>query len=241
MALSDTPYEGALTEAQEQTISDYKLEMIRLGADDPRAVVLVQSRNDAHSVTERLGQVKAAVAQLEEIRKAVTAPLRERVDAINGLIAAVRDPLKAWGEKARMAIAHFMEQEERERKRKEDEARRAAEELARKEGEALAKAEAASNEYLRTKHMAKAAEVSRELTRVEQQAQAVAKPVKGFKTQDGTSVSARERWTFEVVDAAKVPREYLMVDEKKIRALVNAGVRSIEGVNIYPERGVTVR
>ena len=42
-------------------------------------------------------------------------------------------------------------------------------------------------------------------------------------------------WKHEVTDPDQVPREYLTVDEKKIRAAVKDGVRSIPGVNIYED------
>ena len=53
-------------------------------------------------------------------------------------------------------------------------------------------------------------------------------------------VSMREVWKFEVTDATQVPREYLVVDETKIRKVV-AALRSdakIPGVRVYAERQV---
>ena len=48
----------------------------------------------------------------------------------------------------------------------------------------------------------------------------------------------RETWTFKVVDAARVPREYLKVDEVKIGQVVSAlrSAASISGVEIYSEK-----
>lgn len=44
-----------------------------------------------------------------------------------------------------------------------------------------------------------------------------------------------EKWTFEIEDAAKVPREYLVVDESKIRGVVNAlkDQARIPGVRVF--------
>lgn len=49
-------------------------------------------------------------------------------------------------------------------------------------------------------------------------------------------VQLRQRWLFEVTDASLVPREYLMVDERLIRAEVNAkeSLAKIPGVRIWP-------
>lgn len=50
-----------------------------------------------------------------------------------------------------------------------------------------------------------------------------------------------KRWVFNVEDASIVPREYLVVDEKKIREAVNAGTRIIPGVRIYEDTSLTIR
>jgi hypothetical protein len=64
--------------------------------------------------------------------------------------------------------------------------------------------------------------------------------VRGFKTDAGTT-SLRKTWTFEVVDAEKVPPIYLMVDTKKLQAAVDAGAREIEGCNVFERESLTVR
>jgi len=50
-----------------------------------------------------------------------------------------------------------------------------------------------------------------------------------------SGIQLRERWLFEVTDADKVPREYLMVDERLVRAEVNAkgALAKIPGVRIW--------
>lgn len=50
-----------------------------------------------------------------------------------------------------------------------------------------------------------------------------------------------KRWTFEITDASAVPREYLIVDEAKIRAAMNAGERSIAGIRFYQTESLTSR
>ena len=56
-------------------------------------------------------------------------------------------------------------------------------------------------------------------------------------------VSLREDWKFQVVDAALVPREYLIVDEKKVGAVVRAskGQQQIPGIRVWAEAGITKR
>lgn len=50
-----------------------------------------------------------------------------------------------------------------------------------------------------------------------------------------SGIQLRERWLFEVTDPTKVPREFLMVDERLVRAEVNAKehLANIPGVRIW--------
>lgn len=48
-----------------------------------------------------------------------------------------------------------------------------------------------------------------------------------------TALRTRKVWTYEVVDAMAVPRQYLAVDNAKIKFDVGQGVRDIPGVKIY--------
>lgn len=60
------------------------------------------------------------------------------------------------------------------------------------------------------------------------------------RTESG-SAQVRRRWKFEVEDAMQVPREYLMVDDRLLRAAVADGERSIAGVRIFQEADLAVR
>lgn len=50
-----------------------------------------------------------------------------------------------------------------------------------------------------------------------------------------------KRWVFEIKNAGLIPREYLQVDEKKIRDAIAAGTRDIPGVRIYQDESITLR
>jgi hypothetical protein len=66
-------------------------------------------------------------------------------------------------------------------------------------------------------------------------------PVLAVPKVDG--VSFRDNWTFVVTDPTLVPREYLMLDEQKIRAVVRAmkGETNIPGVEARNERISSVK
>lgn len=66
--------------------------------------------------------------------------------------------------------------------------------------------------------------------------------VKPVITQEVKKVSGTtKRWVFDITNVSQVPREYLMVDEVKIRKAVAAGVRLIPGVNIYQQESISIR
>lgn len=67
----------------------------------------------------------------------------------------------------------------------------------------------------------------------------VAEPVGPRRTSGGT-VSTRMVWKHEIVDAAQVPREFLVVDERLIREAVRAGRRDIPGVRIFEDAELAV-
>lgn len=43
-------------------------------------------------------------------------------------------------------------------------------------------------------------------------------------------------WTFKVMDPLRVPMEYLMIDEAKVKAAIKAGERQIPGIYIYQDQ-----
>jgi hypothetical protein len=64
-------------------------------------------------------------------------------------------------------------------------------------------------------------------------------PDRIVRTAEGKA-STRMVWDFKVVDPAKVPEQYKMIDECKIRAAVASGLRTIDGVEIFQKAELTV-
>lgn len=61
--------------------------------------------------------------------------------------------------------------------------------------------------------------------------------VNDIKTQRGniSTATIRKVWKYRIIDELKIPREYLAVDTTKINYAVRAGIRKIEGIEIYQE------
>jgi len=48
-----------------------------------------------------------------------------------------------------------------------------------------------------------------------------------------STTSIRKKWVYEVVEANKVPAEFLSPDDIKIKRAIDAGLRNIDGIKIY--------
>lgn len=57
---------------------------------------------------------------------------------------------------------------------------------------------------------------------------------------DGTAKQAVEL-DFTIEDIGKVPREFLIVDEKLVKKAIKAGIREIEGIKIFEKKTIKMR
>ena len=67
--------------------------------------------------------------------------------------------------------------------------------------------------------------------------------VNNIKTQRGEEglSTVRKRWTFKVEDQESVPREFLMVNEVRVRQAIAGGCRGIAGIKVYQEESISTR
>ncbi len=93
------------------------------------------------------------------------------------------------------------------------------------------------------------AEQKREQARLAQEAKESAENIISGKPVDAlprpvspnVTVSTTKFWTYQIVEKAKLSREYLKPDDAKIQAAIKSGVRSIPGLKIFEETRVTRR
>ncbi len=64
-----------------------------------------------------------------------------------------------------------------------------------------------------------------------------------YETPVAGGTSMKDVWKFRVIDANKVPREYLMINEKLLNDLAKAtkGKLPIDGIEFYSEKAMSVR
>jgi len=212
-------------------------------AERASAVVIVDDRT--HELAgQMLGQIKREVKDIEQWFKPLTEAAnklhknltRLRGEAIAPYQAADAVLRTAWIDYERKREAERRAEEERLRaeaqKKLEEEARRAqAAEQKRLEEEALRKAEETGDETI-LENVPTAELVIPE-----------APPVTIDRPRGPTGFARRENWDFQVVDEAKIPREYMIPDAVKIRGVVKAlkSRTNIPGIKAYDKGGSTVR
>ena len=173
----------------------------------------------AANATEMTGQVKRLANQIDSRRKEIILEPDSFVRKVNGFVKPLADRLKALEALLKRKLsdhAYQVELQRREIERKQNEARIELQ----KQVDAEAKAKGVESVTIAP----------------------VAMPTKKEPVRSDSAVSSAVMvWRHEVIDAAAVPREYLMVDDKAITAAVKAGIRAIPGVRIYEEAEMRVR
>lgn len=161
------------------------------------------------------------VKRAHELHRSLTRKRSEAVDPVDKECARLARDMSSWKTEA-------------DRKAREVAARLAREEQERQR--ALALEEAAALEAQGEQALAES---------VVEQAIAMPAPVIPIAptAPKVEGVSYRGLWRHQIVDAALVPREYLVIDEQKIAAVVKAtkGTLSIPGVRVYEEQIAVVR
>lgn len=181
---------------------------------------VVASDADMVNATNLLSVIAKNKKELEEQRKFFVAPLNQQVTAINSRFRTYSLPLDCADSVLRKKVLAYRQEQERKRREEEERLRKLAEkEQAKLEKKAERKGEPAPPPIIPLHFDG---------------------PVKTVQADYGTA-SVKQVWTWELVDAKQVPSEYLMVDEKKISAVVKAGIRNILGVRIYQVDQLAVR
>lgn len=210
---------------------------------EPCTQMAVADKPSCDSALEAAKQVKSFIKKVEETRVAMVSPYNERVKQINAYAKQITEPLMSAEKHLKTQLVAYERLLEQERER----ARKAAEELRKKaEQEAREKLikdqeEAETLAMFSDSKEAKKAEIvatataERAMVDIDKQHRDQEKAIAQTKV-----TGTRRRWVFEIENADSVPRGFLMVDEKKIRAAIADGVREIPGVRIFEETSVAI-
>jgi hypothetical protein len=193
--------------------------------------------------------VKEQTAAMTVIGKALLLDVRTAQDAVDAasLLVTIKDfekqlkqrqdfllaPVKAAGERIKALFTPAMKQlEEAERGVKLKLSIYAAEQ-SRRQAEERQKLLAAAVEANETGDSETAADLATSAASIMPEAKT--KHVEG-----GGAVRTTMVWKFKVTDASKVPREYLEVSDKLVRAAIRNGIREVAGLEIFQEPQLAV-
>jgi hypothetical protein len=196
----------------------------------------VPDQAKAITITDNATYEKAAeiLLVIKDIRKEISdtfTPIKRKMDAAKKEVLDQEKradiPLQEAEGIIKPKIAAYLAEQERIRKAEEDRLRA----IAKKEEEDRRLAEAASLE---------AAGETEAAEEVISEPVYVPPPVVASTVSKVAGVAMRETWTYEIVDEKQLPRQYLIPDEKAIRAAVNSLHErcNIPGVRVYTTTGI---
>ncbi len=181
-----------------------------------RALLMeVKTAQDAVNAAQLLVTIKDFQKQLKQRQDFLLAPVKAATERIKSLFAPAMARLEEAERGVKLKLSAYQAEEQRRR----DEERQkllAAAVNANESGDTDTAADLATS----------AASIMPE---------AKTKLVEG-----GGAVRTTMVWKFKVTDPSSVPREYLEVDEKKVRAAIRNGVREVAGLEIFQEAQLAV-
>ena len=184
--------------------------------------ITVETVREEEKAYDGLKQISSALKHIEAERKKITKPLDDSKKAVQSLFKQLKEPFEQADGIIREKVLTFHQ----EQQRRADEERRKLEEQQRKAEERAAR--------LREQGKERAAE------KAEVRAEELEEDASDVVPEVATKTVVTTRWTFDIVNAKRVPREYCEPDRRLIRQAVNGGVRDIPGVEIYQEEGLRV-
>lgn len=186
---------------------------------------------------DQYAQAGGLLVRIKELRKRVAdvfEPIVKAAHEAHKIATAKRNEANAPLDMAENHLKRLIGDYNAEQERIRQEQQRQAEASARKAEEDRILSEAHAAEAAGDKEEAQAI--------IEQPVQAPVVVVKST-TPKLEGVSFRDNWTFQITDEKAIPREYLMVNEQAIRAVVKAmkGGTNIPGIRAYNDRVVSGR
>lgn len=178
----------------------------------PTEIRAIETDEEAGAYTDTAADIKALLKSMEAAFKVEKAPWLEGGRTVDAFFTGLAQPLKDAVARVVAALN----------------ARQSALLAARRKAEAE-EAERARKEAIAFDEPAPVV------------APVVVKEAARVVSMSGAKAAASIKWRPRVVDFEKVPRHYLMVNEKALQAAVDGGQRSIPGVEVYEEVRTSIR
>ena len=208
---TDVPGAARAAELAAQTLAEAK-------------ALTVESAEDLATATELLNDITRRQKEVDAERVTVNQPHLDAGRRVDDAFRGPQQDLDLAKTVTKNQIRVYQDRLERERRAEEQRLRELAEKE-RRELEALS--QVAEEEGLE--------ETAEELRR---EADSIAAPIVPSRVQRTEGLAMREEWRFEIVDASKLPRQFLIPNEQAIRAHVKSmkGQAQIPGVRIWSDK-----
>lgn len=180
-----------------------------------------------------LKEVKDILKTIEDQKKDITKPINDHLKFLRGIFKPVEEYCESIKVKFESKITIYLKAEQ-EKSLALEKAKR-EEELKKIEADKQA-AITGSIIFDDQELVDKATELTQKKVDLENKA------ITAQKTfGDEVKTTLKQVWTFELTDETKVPRQFLSVDDKKIKQAIRDGVRDIAGVRIYQDAQLAQR
>lgn len=215
----------------------------------------VKTEDEAALVGEYRTKLRSLAKTLNDRRLAITKPLRDHVSMLNQAANQQIERAERAVKLADNLLLPYMREQKRlreEAERQERERREAEERARREEQEALERAQRAAEETKSAAELAAAEEDVNEarakLNELGTRTGKAVVPPKSVTGDHGSKTQLREVWKYKVVDIAKVPEEYLVDPEDRVRkkelnaiAKRDKDMASVPGIEFYAEETLSSR
>lgn len=197
----------------------------------------VTNESEMELAGQALSEINGRIKAVENWRKEATGPIKQGIKVIEDSCRSITDPLKKIDSILRGKVQGFMNARQRFL---EEEARKKREkEIALEKARAF---EAAKTAMTTDSEVAATEAIQRQenVTRLESRPVAVSQTVRS----SNFTMAQTKVWTWEITDEAKVPREYLIIDEKRINTLARSFEETpveIPGITFKQESRIAMR
>lgn len=184
----------------------------------------IMDDDDLMDYSERAKRLKVLIAAIEKARKAEKDQILKDGRTIDGFFQKISKPVSD----AFDALVAAINAEQRRKRDEQLRIEREADEQRRRDEEA-AKVFALPDEPAPEPERAPPPTPVREIARV-------------VSSQTGrVTASASVKWLHEVEDFDKIPREYLVLNDARIKAEISAGKRDVPGIRYYEDLRTAIR